>query len=223
MEVLQHNKGADVEAGLAHQSENRAVQAVTEALDVAALVLQSGGSASMADASLKNVLKGYGAQTVSTAYRQDFIAAGGVENGHPWTMLRPLAPAGLHLVRASEAATLSARLAHGEVGTADFASQVQRIKQLASPYNRWVMTLAAACAAAAFSRTAGGDWGAMGVVLVAAAVGQFASGGHFLLRTHLRFHCCRWAKAWFERSGRGNADRFGYLYGSGHPAYQRLC
>jgi uncharacterized membrane protein YjjP (DUF1212 family) len=59
------------------------------------------------------------------------------------------------------------------VDTAGFASQVERVKQLASPHNRWMTIFAAACAAAAFSRSTGGDWGGMGVVLVAAAVGQF--------------------------------------------------
>jgi uncharacterized membrane protein YjjP (DUF1212 family) len=161
-----------VEAGLA-QAEDRVTQAVTVALDLSSLVLQSGGSTLMADTTLKNVLKGYGAEGVSTVYRQDFIAVGSVTNGQAWTMVRPLGPAGLHLVRASEAATLSERLAKGEVDPVAFVSQVERIQRLASPYNRWTTVLAAACAAAAFSRSTGGDWRGMAVVLVAAAVGQF--------------------------------------------------
>jgi len=175
-----------VEAGLAHQSEVGVTQAVSAALDLASLVLQSGGSAVMADTTLKNVLKGHGEEGVSTVYRQDFIAASSVTDGQAWTLLRPLGPAGLHLVRASEARTLSERFAGGEVDTADFVSQVERIKQLASPHNRWTTTLAAACAAAAFSRSIGGDWGAMGVVLVAAAIGQSF---RFLLqkRNHSRY------------------------------------
>jgi uncharacterized membrane protein YjjP (DUF1212 family) len=164
--------GADVESSFAHQSDAKVTQAVTAALDLAAVVLQNGGSALMADTTLKNVLKGFGEAGVATVYRQDFIAASSFANGQAWTVLRPLSPAGLHLVRASEAATLSERVARGEVDTVDFESQLGRIKQLASPYNRWTTTLAAACAAAAFSRSTGGDWRGMGVVLVAAAVGQ---------------------------------------------------
>jgi uncharacterized membrane protein YjjP (DUF1212 family) len=166
------DKGAGVEAALA-QAEDRVTQAVTVALDLSSLVMQSGGSAVMADTTLKNVLKGYGEEGVSTVYRQDFIAASSVTNGRPWTMVRSLGPAGLHLVRASEAATLSERLAKREVNTVEFVSQIERIQRLASPYNRWTTILAAACAAAAFSRSTGGDWGGMGVVLVAAAAGQF--------------------------------------------------
>jgi len=162
-----------MEAALAHQSEAKVTQAVSAALDLAALVLLSGGSALMADTTLKNVLKGYGEEGVSTVYRQDFIAASSVTNGQVWTMVRSLGPAGLHLVRASEAATLSERLAKGEVDTVEFVSQVERIQRLASPYHRWTTVLAAACAAAAFSRSTGGDWRGMAVVFVAAAVGQF--------------------------------------------------
>jgi uncharacterized membrane protein YjjP (DUF1212 family) len=162
-----------VEAGLGRQSEGRATRAVTAALDLASLVLQSGGSAPMADVTLKNVLKAWGEEGVSTVYRLDFIGASRVANGQAWTVLRPLGPAGLHLVRASEARTLSERLVRGEVDIAVFASQVERIKQLVSPHNRWTTILAAACAAGAFSRSTGGDWGGMCVVLVSAAVGQF--------------------------------------------------
>jgi uncharacterized membrane protein YjjP (DUF1212 family) len=161
-----------VQANVAHQPEESVRQAVTAALDLASLVLRSGGSSRLADTTFKNVLRGYGEEGISTVYRQDFIAASRVANGQAWTLLRPLGPAGLHLVRASEAATLSERLAREEVDVADFVSQIERIKKLASPYNLWMTTLAAACAAAAFSRSMGGDWGAMGVVFVAAALGQ---------------------------------------------------
>jgi uncharacterized membrane protein YjjP (DUF1212 family) len=162
-----------MEVGLVHESEAKLTQAVTAALDLASLVLQSGGSAVMADTTLKDVLKGHGEEGVSTVYRQDFIAASSVANGQAWTVIKPLRPAGLHLVRASEARTLSERLARGEADTINFNSQVERIQRLASPYNPWMTTLAAACAAAAFSRSTGGDWGGMGVVFVAAAIGQF--------------------------------------------------
>jgi hypothetical protein len=49
-----------LEAALADQSEAKVTQAVTAALDLAALILQSGGSTLMADTTLKNVLKGSG-------------------------------------------------------------------------------------------------------------------------------------------------------------------
>lgn len=161
-----------MQANGAHQSEESVRQAVTAALDLASLVLQSGGSSLLADTTLKNVLKGYGEEGISTVYRQDFIAASRVANGQAWTLLRPLGQAGLHLVRALEAATLSERLGREELDIADLASQIERIKKLGSPHNLWMTTLAAACAAAGFSRSMGGDWGAMGVVFVAAALGQ---------------------------------------------------
>jgi uncharacterized membrane protein YjjP (DUF1212 family) len=162
-----------MEAGLVHESEAKLTQAVTAALDLASLVLQSGGSTPLADITFQNVLKGYGEERVSVFYRQDFIAASSIANGQPWTVLQPLNPPGLHLVRASEVTTLSERFARGDVDTVDFVSQVERITQLPPPHNRWITILAAACAAAAFSRSSGGDWGGMGVVLLGAAAGQF--------------------------------------------------
>ena len=161
-----------MQAGVSHKSEDVTL-AVTAALDLASLVLQSGGSTPMADTTLKNVLKGYGEEGVSTVYRQDFIAASTVTNGQAWTVFHALGPPGLHLVRASEATVISERFARGEMDIAGFVSQVERVKQLASPHSRWTTRLAAACAAAAFSRSTGGDWVGMGVVLVAGAVGQF--------------------------------------------------
>src|SRR5580700_4207944 len=114
-----------MDGGLVHQSEGRVTQAVIAALALASLVLQSGGSTRLADTTLNNVLKGYGEKGVSTFYRQDFIAASSIANGEPWTVLQPLSPPGLHLVRASEVTTLSERFARGELGTVDFMSEVE--------------------------------------------------------------------------------------------------
>lgn len=105
-----------MDGGLVHQSEGRVTQAVIAALALASLVLQSGGSTRLADTTLNNVLKGYGEKGVSTFYRQDFIAASSIANGEPWTVLQPLSPPGLHLVRASEVTTLSERFARGRAG-----------------------------------------------------------------------------------------------------------
>ena len=149
------------------------MQTVERALDVALVVMQNGGSTVMADRTFQNVLKGYKQDGVSVAWRLDFVAASSAAEGRPATVLRPVGPIGVNLVRASEAAVLGERVARGEVNTAALVSEVERLKALAPPYNRWAMMAAAACTAAFFSQIPGGDWGAFGIAFVAAGVGQF--------------------------------------------------
>lgn len=144
------------------------------ALDMALLVLESGGSTSMADRTFANVLKGFRQEGVSALWRLDFITAVTERDGRSSTIVRPVSPVKLNLVRASEAAILGERAARREVDTDGLASGIQRIKKLDPPHNRGVTVVAAACAAAFFARTAGGDWGGFGVAFVAAGVGQFA-------------------------------------------------
>jgi uncharacterized membrane protein YjjP (DUF1212 family) len=95
-------------------------------------------------------------------------------DGRLVTLMRPIGPVGLNLIRASEAATLSERVAKGEVDAATFAAEMERIRRLPFPHNRWVLALAAACAGAAFSKTMAGDNGALALCAVAAGIGQLA-------------------------------------------------
>lgn len=148
-----------MDGGLVHQSEGRVTQAVIAALALASLVLQSGGSTPLADTTLNNVLKGYG-EKVSPRFTDR-------------TSSRPAASRTESLGRCSSPSArpayisfvlrksrlLANDLREGELGTVDFMSEVERIKQLPPPHNRWITILAAACAAAAFSRSTGGDWG----------------------------------------------------------------
>ena len=149
------------------------MEPVERALDVALLVIQNGGSTVMADRTFRNILKGYNQDGVSAAWRVDFVAASSVAEGRSSTVLRPVGPIGVNLNRASEAEILGERVARGEVSAAALASEIERIKTLATPYNRWVMIVAAACTAGFFSQIPGGDWGALGIAFVAAGIGQF--------------------------------------------------
>jgi uncharacterized membrane protein YjjP (DUF1212 family) len=149
------------------------MEPVERALDVALVVMQNGGSTVMADRTFRNILKGYNQDGVSAAWRVDFVAASSVGEGRSSTVLRPVGPIGVNLNRASEAEILGERVARGEVGPAALDSEIERIKALATPYNRWVMIAAAACTAAFFSQIPGGDWGALGIAFVAAGIGQF--------------------------------------------------
>jgi uncharacterized membrane protein YjjP (DUF1212 family) len=150
------------------------MQPVEIALDLALITMQNGGSTDLADRTFANVLGSCATADVSPVWRLDFVTVSSRSGPGAPAVMRPVGAIGMHLSRASEAAALSEQVAKGELDVACLPAEIERIKKLASPYTWWAMTLAGACAGACFSRTAGGDWGALGVALVAAGVGQFA-------------------------------------------------
>jgi uncharacterized membrane protein YjjP (DUF1212 family) len=127
----------------------------------------------MADRAFRNILKGFKLEGVSAAWRLDFVAAVQGAGRGSSSVLRPVGPIGVNLVRASEANVLGERVARGEVDAAALVHEVERIKALAPSYSRWALTAAAAFTAAVFSQIAGGDWGALGIAFVAGGAGQF--------------------------------------------------
>jgi uncharacterized membrane protein YjjP (DUF1212 family) len=149
------------------------MQAVDMALDAAMQVLQNGGSTVAADRTLANVLKGYKKEGVRAVWRLDFIALSAGEDAGASAMVRPVGPIGVNLSRASQTMALAERLAEGKISNSDFPAELERIKKLGSPYNRWLMIAAAVCVSGSLSRIAGGDWGSLGIVIVAAGTGQF--------------------------------------------------
>jgi len=148
------------------------MQPVEAALETAVIVMQNGGSTVAAARSFNDILKGYKEDGVSAVWRLDFIAATSSGEGQSRTIVRPVGPIGVNLVRASQIAVFGEHVARGEITTAAVDAQIAHIKQLPSSYSRWLALVAAACIAGSLSRFAGGDWGSFGIVLVAAAVGQ---------------------------------------------------
>lgn len=152
------------------------MKSVERALDVAVMVMKNGGSTAMADRTLANILKGCGQEGVSVVWRLDFVAARIGTEGVSATILRPIETVGLHLVRASAAVALGEQVADKGAHAVEIDAEIARIQSLPSPHSRWMMTLAAACAGAFFSRAAGGDWGAFGIACASACVGQLIRG-----------------------------------------------
>lgn len=147
-------------------------QSINTALDAALLVMRSGGSTIAAERSFDNILKGYGKEGVDAVWRLSFIAATGSAEGQPFTIMRPVGPIGVNLARASEVDALGRRAASGGVPVATIEAEIERIKHLPSPYNRWLIVLIAAATGACFSQIPGGDWGSFGIAFVAAGLGQ---------------------------------------------------
>jgi len=149
------------------------MQATDIALDAALLVMQNGGSTAAADRTFSNVLKGCATHGVAAVWRLDFVTLRTQVESDLSIVIRPVGATEVNLLRASEAIVAAERLAKREITAADFGTELDRVKKLPSPYNRWVMIAAAACAAGSFAKVAGGDWGSFGIVFVAAAIGQF--------------------------------------------------
>jgi uncharacterized membrane protein YjjP (DUF1212 family) len=153
--------------------EAESVEPVYAALEAALLIMKNGGSTLAAQRSFSSILTAFKKNEVSAVWRLDFIAATSREKGTSFTFLQPVGPIGVNLLRVSEANVLAERVARGEIPPDALAAEVERIKKLPSPYNRWVTMAAAACTAAAFSKLPGGDWGSLGIAFVAGGVGQF--------------------------------------------------
>ena len=142
------------------------------ALEAAVLVMQNGGSTVAAERSFANLLKAFREDGVASVWRLDFVAATRTVEGRLVTVVRSVGPVGVNLVRASEVAALSDRAAKGEVDVAALEAEIERIRCLPSPHNRWLLVAAAACNAGCFSQLNGGDWGSFGIAFVAAVIGQ---------------------------------------------------
>jgi uncharacterized membrane protein YjjP (DUF1212 family) len=148
------------------------MEAVEIASEAALLVIRNGGSTVAAERSFSNILKGIGKEHADTVWRLDFIATTHAAQGQLSTVLRPVGSIGVNLTRASEVAVLGERVAKGGVTIGNLRAELERIKHMPSPYNRWVLMLIAAFTGSCFSQIAGGDWGGFGIAFVAAGAGQ---------------------------------------------------
>jgi uncharacterized membrane protein YjjP (DUF1212 family) len=165
--------GAYLASGNASVEVEGTMPPVETALEAALLVMRNGGSTVAAARSFTNILKGFDQQDVSTIWRLDFIAATTRVDGRSSTFLQSVGPIGVNLTRASAATVLAEGVAQGSVQLAVLRAELDRIKQLHSPYNRWLLMVAAAFAAGCFSQLPGGDRGSFAIAFVAAGVGQY--------------------------------------------------
>lgn len=145
---------------------------VESAVEAALLAMQNGASTVAAERSFTNIVTGYHQQGVTAVWRLDFIAASSTADGRSSTIVRPVGPIGVNLTRAGEVAALSERVANGEVEQPALDAEIERVQKISTPYNRWLVALAAAVVGGALSQFAGGDWASLPIAAVAAGVGQ---------------------------------------------------
>ena len=147
------------------------MDAIERALDVALIVIESGGSTTNAERTFRNVLKGYEQKGGTVGWRLDLVTVSGAGQDGTSTIVRAIGPIGVNLVRASTAAALGERVARGEIGPADLVPEIERIKALPPPYGHWTMMTASAFTAALMCRLLGGDLGAVGLTFAAGGIG----------------------------------------------------
>jgi uncharacterized membrane protein YjjP (DUF1212 family) len=139
---------------------------------VSLIIMENGGSTVRAERAFTDTLKGLKVEGVATIWRYDFVAITRITDGEPETFFRQIRPPGANLLRVAEASMLAERVARGEVDLATLASDVQRIRNIGSPYNAWLVVFAAACAAGFFTHFIGGNWGGFGIAFLAGGIGQ---------------------------------------------------
>jgi uncharacterized membrane protein YjjP (DUF1212 family) len=149
------------------------MEAFERALDVALIVIESGGSTASAERTFRKVLKGYEQEGGSVGWRLDLVTVSGAGDAGTSTVVRAIGPIGVNLVRASAAVVLGERVGRGEIGLAALGAEIERVRALAQPYKRGAMMAASAFVAAFICRLLGGDLGAVGVAFVAGGVGAF--------------------------------------------------
>ena len=147
------------------------MQPVDMALDAAAIVMQNGGSTVAADRTFINILSGYKKKGVAASWRLDFIVATSAEEGQSSTVVRPIGPIGVNLTCLRSGGSWRSR-GQRRVAAAGLQAEIARIKELPSPYNRWMERSRRPALAGAFSQLAGGDLGSLGIAFVAAGIGQ---------------------------------------------------
>jgi uncharacterized membrane protein YjjP (DUF1212 family) len=141
---------------------------------VSLIIMENGGSTVRAERAFNDTLKGLNVEGAAAAWRYDFVAVTRVTAGEPETFFRPIRPPGANLSRVAEASTLAGRIAKGGVEQTVIASEVQRIRNIGSPYNTSLVVFAAACAAGFFTHFIGGNWAGFGIAFLAGGIGQTA-------------------------------------------------
>jgi len=156
------------------QPSIEATECIGIALDAAASMAKSGGPTTAANQLFTNLLRMFRTDVPTLSWRSDFIlGSGGGQSGGQSSIVRPLGGVSVNLMRASELSDLTERASKEQMSPVSVASELKRIESLPSPYSRWITILAAGVTAGAFSQLAVRNLGTLGVVFLAAVVGQY--------------------------------------------------
>ena len=153
--------------------EDKTMQPVEWALDVALIVMKNGGSTAMADRTFENILKGFKTGRGPRRMAAGFRGGGGVGEGSRRRSFGRSARSASTCFAPPKRWSLASGWHEARSIPPPLPAEVERIKALAPPYNRWAMMAAAACTAAAFSQIPAGTGGHSALPLWRRASGSF--------------------------------------------------
>ena len=134
------------------------------------LLLQHGADAGRVEASLKRMERGLGIDRIDAVVMSKTILLTATRADAHHTRVARVPIVGVNLNILSEVEQLLGRFQQGQVTPAQLAPELERIAILPHHYSRGVIVAASGLACAAFCRLFGGDWAALAITGVAAAV-----------------------------------------------------
>jgi uncharacterized membrane protein YjjP (DUF1212 family) len=134
------------------------------------LLLQNGAEAGRVEASLKRMEPRLGIERIDAVVMSKTIVLTATRRDAHHTRVARVPILGINLNILSEVEQLLGRFQQGQVRVGELKPELDRIATLPHHYSRGVIVAASGLACAAFCRLFGGDWAALAITAVAAAV-----------------------------------------------------
>jgi len=141
------------------------------------LLLQHGADAGRVEASLQQMEPGLGIERIDAVVMSKTILLTATRQDAHHTRVARVPIVGVNMNILSEVEQLLGRFQQGQVTPGQLALELDRIATLPHHYSRGVIVAATGLACAAFCRLFGGDWAALAVTGVAAAVAAWVRMG----------------------------------------------
>ena len=141
------------------------------------LLLQHGADAGRVEASLEQMESGLGIQRIDAVVMSKTILLTATRQDAHHTRVARVPIVGVNMNVLSEVEQLLGRFQQGQVTSGQLVLELDRIARLPHHYSRGVTVAAVGLACAAFCRLFGGDWAALAITGVAAAVAAWVRMG----------------------------------------------
>ena len=134
------------------------------------LLLQNGSDSERIEETIHRLGTALGCDWMDILVSPNVIAVTTISGEEFRTKIRRVIGLNVNMTIVSAINRLSRRVENGELDRFGVRQELERISQIRSHYNRWLVVLMVGLACAAFSRLFGGDLPVFGVTFVAAAV-----------------------------------------------------
>ncbi|MDQ3020329.1 MAG: threonine/serine exporter family protein [Bacteroidota bacterium] len=145
---------------------------VLSAVKAAIMIIEKGGTTSMADKTFRSIISKCDVSDVSIMWRLDNLIVGYSVEGRTHTILLPVGGIGTELTGVSKVFELAENVAKGKVDILDVDSELDRITKLPPIHSTWIIILTAGLAAAFYALFHHESIGSTAIVFIAAVTGQ---------------------------------------------------